>query len=378
MIKLSDGYPKEFKKIINIALDEIFCFFMEVGSNLHYEEIYATVFPLHKQNDYEFGMNMLRKLHRNIQDDFTHKLTSLDEYILYHILYFVFDSSEDGFNLDEIISTHLTEDVVKKLESQDPDAVKVLNATRTPYDLSGIIFEDIDFLTVGWIFEVYRENPEIVTDFLYIDLEYYKELMPEDIIAEYEEIKQSVIDVSSKKLDGDLSDTFKNTIINTVKVFKFWIEHKKVHVLLNTPNGVTSEKEVQRLFHMVAELYLENTNVVVNAEVDTGRGYVDFYFSEGKKHKALVELKLSNHKRYKDGINYQLPTYLKAENVEFGVLVLICYTEEKYNKSHELYKTAIELSNEYDIDIKFERVNASGTYIPASNIKNKSEIGFDD
>ncbi|MDQ0415837.1 hypothetical protein J2S25_004105 [Mesobacillus stamsii] len=146
MINFSDGYSKEFKIIINNTLDEIFDFFMEVGSNLHYEEIYATVFPIHKQDDHEYGMNKLKILLRNIRDDFQHQLTPLDEYVLYHVLYFVYDSSDDEYNLDDIISKQLTDEVVKKIENVEPDGVKLLRNTHTPYDVIGIIFEDVDFL----------------------------------------------------------------------------------------------------------------------------------------------------------------------------------------------------------------------------------------
>lgn len=74
----------------------------------------------------------------------------------------------------------------------DPDAVKLLRNTHTPYDVIGIIFEDIDFLEVGKIFEMYKERPGIVTNFFHIDLDYYKELMPDDIRDEYEYLKQSI------------------------------------------------------------------------------------------------------------------------------------------------------------------------------------------
>ncbi|WP_079525514.1 hypothetical protein [Solibacillus isronensis] len=380
MIDFSDGYSKEFKIIINNILDEIFDFFMEVGSNLHYDEIYATVFPIHKQDDHVYGMNKLKTLHRNIRDDFPHQLTPLDEYVLYHVLYFVYDSSDDGFNLDDIISKQLTDEVVKKIEHVDPDAVKLLRNTHTPYDVIGIIFEDVDFLEVGKLFGIYRNHPGVVTDFFHVDLDYYKELMPDDISEEYEYIKQSISSASKvvQNEEDSTASKFKRVVIDMVQEFKNAIEHKKGHAILNTPDGTVNEKGVQALFNIIANLYLKNTNVLVNSEVDTGRGSVDFYFSIGKGHRALIELKLGNHKRYTDGINYQLPTYLKAEDADFGVFVLICYTEEQYEKPNILYETAADLSKEYDKDIRFERVNASGMLKPASKIKSKPEMGFDD
>lgn len=377
MIDFSDGYSKEFKIIINNTLDEIFDFFMEVGSNLHYEEIYATVFPIHKQDDHEYGMNKLKILLRNIRDDFQHQLTPLDEYVLYHVLYFVYDSSDDEYNLDDIISKQLTDEVVKKIENVEPDGVKLLRNTHTPYDVIGIIFEDVDFLEVGKIFELYKEKPGVVTNFFHIDLDYYKELMPDDICAEYEYIKQSINSTSiDKQNEEETTDTFKNTVISMVEKFKHMVEHKKGHAILNTSEGPVNEKGVQVLFNIIANVYLENTNVLVSSEVDTGRGSVDFYLSVGKEHRALIELKLGNHKRYTDGINYQLPTYLKAEDADFGVFVLICYSKEQYDESNKLFEAASDLSRKYKMDIRFQRVNASEILKSASKIKSKSEMGF--
>ena len=268
----------------------------------------------------------------------------------------------------------------KKIEHVDPDAVKLLRDTHTPYDVIGIIFEDVDFLEVGKLFGIYRNHPGVVADFFHIDLDYYKELMPDDIREEYEHIKQSISSASKveRNEEDSTASIFKRVVIDMVQEFKNAIEHKKGHTILNTPDGTVNEKGVQALFNIIAYLYLKNTNVLVNSEVDTGRGSVDFYFSIGKEYRALIELKLGNHKRYTDGINYQLPTYLKAEDANFGVFVLICYTEEQYEKSNKLYETAGDLSKEYDKDIRFERVNASGMLKSASKIKSRSEMGFDD
>lgn len=42
-----NGSSKDFNLIIHVLLENVVDFFMEIGSNLDYEEIYADVFPLH-------------------------------------------------------------------------------------------------------------------------------------------------------------------------------------------------------------------------------------------------------------------------------------------------------------------------------------------
>lgn len=373
MIKLSEGYSREFIRIMNVIIDDVFSHFIEVGSNLDYEEIYSTVFPAHKQDDQISGKHDLKTLHRYIRDDFHHILTPLYEYVLYNVLYFVYEASDDGFNLDDIISEQLTSDNIKKFN--DEDTLKLLENTHTPYDVIGIIFEDIDFLEVGKIFEIYRHQPEVVTNFLHVDLDYYEELMPEDIRTEYQVIKNNITVYQLDKIEEYDATQFKKAVIKMVQVLKHNIEHKKGYKLLNYSGVKSNEKDVQILFNIMANLYLKDTNILVSQEVDLGRGCVDFYLSIGKKYRALIELKLGNHQRFADGINYQLPTYLIAEDVDFGIFVLICYSKHELENSKRLFESAKNLSSEYEKDIRFEQIDASGTLKSASMIKNKSGMG---
>ncbi|QJD84252.1 hypothetical protein [Cohnella herbarum] len=374
MINLDKEYPKEFIKIINYLLDDIYSFFMDIGGNLDFEDIYATVFPEHKQEDQISAMQDLKTLHHYIRDRFPHDLSPFYEYVLYNVLYFVYDSSDDGFNLEDIISKHLSENIIRKF---DDDTLKILRNIQTPYDVIGIIFEDIDFLDVGELFDIYKNQPEIVTKFLNVDLDCYEELMPEDIKAEYRVIKDNFTAHSLDEVKKYNSNEFNEVVIEMVKYFKYAIEHQKGFELLNTSEGGVNEKKVQRLFQIIAKLFFKDSDILVNSEVDLGRGCVDFYFSIGKNKRALIELKLGKHQRYQDGIKYQLPTYLIVEDVDFGFFVLICYTAKEYEKSKELFKTAKELSAEYKKDIRFEQINASGNYKSASEIKNKEEMNFE-
>ncbi|MFE4242005.1 hypothetical protein [Peribacillus butanolivorans] len=375
MIELSEGNSSEFTRIMNVVIDDIFSHFMEVGSNLDYEEIYSTVFPEHKQDDQISGKHDLKTLHRYIRDDFHHILTPLYEYVLYNVMYFVYEASDDGFNLDDIISEQLTLDTIRKLD--DEDTLKLLKNTHTPYDVIGIIFEDIDFLEVGKMFEIYRNQPEVVTNFLHVDLDYYEELMPEDIKTEYQVIKNNITVYQPDKVEEYDNIQFKEVVIKMVQDLKHIIEHNKGYKLLNYSGVKSNEKDVQIFFNIMANLYLKDTNILVSQEVDLGRGCVDFYFSIGKKYRALIELKLDKHQRFADGINYQLPTYLMAEGVDFGIFVLICYSEHEFDNSKKLFENAKELSSEYEKDIRFERIDASGTLKSASMIKNKTEMGFE-
>src|SRR4051812_9280481 len=113
----------------------------------------------------------------------------------------------------------------------------------------GVISEDVDFLDVGELFEIYKNRPEILFNFLHVDLDEYQELMPEDIRHEYIEIKGYLSNHDSQPIKEE-SNPFKELIIKMVNDFKKYIEQKKVYKLLNSLEGNKKEKEVQ-IFYLI-------------------------------------------------------------------------------------------------------------------------------
>ena len=386
MLDMFDGNSKVYKKVIHEALDIVFKYFMEVGSNLEYDEIYGSVFPLHKQDEEDRekqGLAFLKKLHREIIDNFPHEFSPLKEYVLYHILMFVHEGTEGTFIISDTIQNS-----IKKRETGNFDEIEltVLNSIETPKDLINICFDDLYFLEVEEIFDMYKINPKIITDFFHIDLEYYKDLFPDDILSEYNQIQEYLSsEERSIKQDTDIktvtktinsNDDFCEKVDLLITNFKHFIEQHKGYTLLNNKMGLAKEKQVQVAFHMMAKPFLKEFGIVVSQEVDTGRGIVDFQFSKGTDFQALIELKLGNHERYKDGLTYQLPTYLLAEQVNYGFFVLICYTQEIYEEAKSLHQKAEELNQKYNKKIRFERIDASGTLDSASKIRKEKDMGF--
>lgn len=386
MLDIFNGSSKAYKKVVHEVLDIVVEHFMEVGSNLEYDEIYGSVFPLHKQDEEDRenqGMAFLKKLHREIIDNFSHEFSPLKEYVLYHILLFVHEGSEGTFLLSDTIQKSL-----KKIETinLDEDEINVLNSIETPRDLIGICFEDLDFLDVEELFEIYKTNPKFVTDFLHVDLEYYKDLLPDDILSEYNQFQEYLNpEEKSTKQDTDdkavtetidSKDDFYNKVDYLIATFKHYIEHKKGHILFNNDMGQAKEKQVQVAFGIMANLALQKYGIVISPEVDTGRGSVDFQLSKGADFQAFIEIKLGNHGRYKDGLAYQLPTYLLTNQVDYGFFVLVCYTREIYEDAVSLHQKAEELSKKYNKKIRFERIDASGTLKTASKIRTEKKMGF--
>jgi hypothetical protein len=375
MLKICEGSSKEFNKIIHNLLDIVVQHFLEVGSNLEYEIILGSVFPAHKQDNEEFGMKVLNKIYRDINDEFIHALTPFEEYVLYHILHFVYESSEDGFCLKDSIKTIYSKIGNGKL---DYNELRVLCMLKTPESLKGICFEDVDFLDLGEIYEIYKTNPDFVKNILHIDLDYFKDLMPEDILLEYMSIKKDLEkeDVPVENVYGRIKDkdSFYAIVEQLIKKFNHYVVHNKVNTVLKDKIREMDEKGVQATFFMYANEFLERYTIVIQRELDSGRGTVDFHLSYGREYQALLEFKLDSNRNVVEGINYQLPMYLISQHIDYGIFVLICYSEKSFKNSMELHEEAIKASEKYNKKVKFYSIDSSGNTKTASTIKTDEEM----
>lgn len=96
-------------------------------------------------------------------------------------------------------------------------------------------------------------------------------------------------------------------------------------------DGNTKEKPedaAQLLFKGVAQSYCGANNIVLDREVELGRGPVDFKFSNGYHQRALVEIKKLHNTKFWNGLTQQLPSYLRSDNCRLGWYVPIRYKED--------------------------------------------------
>ena len=79
----------------------------------------------------------------------------------------------------------------------------------------------------------------------------------------------------------------------------------------------------QRLFYITAKSYCDANNLDITPEAETGRGPVDFKFSQGISTRILVELKLSVNTKLVQGYEKQLAAYNAAESPISSKYVII-------------------------------------------------------
>ena len=103
-------------------------------------------------------------------------------------------------------------------------------------------------------------------------------------------------------------------------------------------NGTQPKKEQawQALFNVYADMFLEENNLDITPEAQTGRGPVDFKISKGSKERFLIEIKLSTNKKYKQGFEKQLKAYKDATNNVKKVYYLFIELEENDEKRNAL------------------------------------------
>ena len=130
-----------------------------------------------------------------------------------------------------------------------------------------------------------------------------------------------------------------------IAYFKDVIEHKGGHKAFHYKGkSIGTEEDLQRMFRLV----WYGTPAVLSAEVNDGRGPVDFMASMSVHDKTLIEMKLARSKQLKRNLEKQLPIYQKASDANHGIKVIIFFTHKEERLAT---KTLAELSLTNDPDI---------------------------
>ena len=98
------------------------------------------------------------------------------------------------------------------------------------------------------------------------------------------------------------------------------------------------EKSAQRLFYMCALSYCEANDLDITPEAESGRGPVDFKFSNGINGRVIVEIKLSYNGRIPHGYEKQLAIYNSAEKAIASRYIIIDVGRlgEKFKRVEEI------------------------------------------
>jgi hypothetical protein len=97
---------------------------------------------------------------------------------------------------------------------------------------------------------------------------------------------------------------------------------------------VEREQDLQILFKLV----WEGSPSSADAEVNNGRGPVDFKISRGASDSTLVEFKLATNKQLERNLENQVEVYKKANNTTQSFKVILCFTHSDQEKVKRIIK----------------------------------------
>lgn len=123
---------------------------------------------------------------------------------------------------------------------------------------------------------------------------------------------------------------------------------------------IQREKDLQLLFKFT----WFGTAFDVNAEVNNGRGPVDYKVSFGSSDKTLVEFKLAKNSKLKQNLRHQVGVYEQANVTNKSLKVILYFSKLEYVSVNRILKQ-LHLENDNNIIL----INACNNKASASNVK---------
>ena len=129
------------------------------------------------------------------------------------------------------------------------------------------------------------------------------------------------------------------------------------------------EQAAQLLFRGLAQSYCRANNISLDAEVNLGRGPVDFKFSTGYSRRAHLEVKKMHNGKFWNGLEEQLPSYMKSDEVTDGWFLAIRYRdgEQSNKRERELRERVEAVSAKRLVNLRYSVIDARRK-ISASNL----------
>ena len=125
------------------------------------------------------------------------------------------------------------------------------------------------------------------------------------------------------------TEGFANVIRLVIKQFRLFVEQQGGWELLWDSTKDKPERAAQLLFRGIAQHYCKANNISLDAEVNLGRGPVDFKFSNGYLRRAHLEIKKLHNGKFWNGLEAQLPSYMRSDEVSDGWFIAVQYRSGK-------------------------------------------------
>jgi hypothetical protein len=153
---------------------------------------------------------------------------------------------------------------------------------------------------------------------------------PRNIVVPYDAPKQLAAYI---RLQHEVSpEDFCDFVRTLIEDFAWTVEDKTGWKWLWTAETPRSERVCQDLFEQTLVLSCKKADVDMTREGQTGRGPVDFKFSTGWERRAHVEMKLAGSGTLHVNTRFQVPQYLRSEDVKCGFLVVVQFFNRDFEE----------------------------------------------
>ena len=133
---------------------------------------------------------------------------------------------------------------------------------------------------------------------------------------------------TNKSEDTYPNDSYKESLLR-VRDLKRYIEYNDIGILINAHYK-------ERCLQQVFKLFWRKTNFDFNAEVNNGRGFVDFKVSKGSQDKTIIEFKLASNSALEQNLLNQAPIYAQSNNTANTIVVIFYFSSEERERVYKI------------------------------------------
>jgi hypothetical protein len=191
--------------------------------------------------------------------------------------------------------------------------------------------------------ELAERSPDILVEYIDAaigqgDLESYNVDDDPDLLVGWNDAGDAFAHRMAPVTPIQSQEDFERWLTDLVNSFKYEVENSDLwRVFWNEPingNYVThrQEKIVQAVARVAWVHQCKAEDIDMSREADVGRGPVDFKFSRGWRLRGLLEVKHISNSKFFHGVSEQLPVYLRAEQIQYGIFLCVGYSDRDFDE----------------------------------------------
>lgn len=161
----------------------------------------------------------------------------------------------------------------------------------------------------------------------------------------YEKSREAIVKHPLRLVSPRNEEELLSLVVIICNQFKRLIEENGLwRLLYDDKYQAKHESAAQLLFFGIADAYCGANDIGISREVNNGQGPVDFKFSIGYQKRVLVEIKLTSNPQLLHGMDKQLPIYMKQENTQKAIYLIIENGHHKRLEAFQNYYNKLDVN----------------------------------